>query len=108
MGRGGFSKLEEWIFGHQYTAVKNPDQTKFQYRDQFGEVLIWWLLGLHLLDIWAEFIIKITHFEDYCSTAEKEIPDTPGFLTTEEEIYPNLFCTKSASAPISRKNLESI
>ena len=54
------------------TAVKNPQETKFQYRDQLWGGADMVALGVasfgHLGGIHYQ---NITHFEDYCSTAEK-------------------------------------
>ena len=87
----GFSKLEKngYSVTSTCTAVKNPDQTKFQYRDQLWGGADMVALGVasfgHLGGIHYQ---NITHFEDYCSTAEQgESLIRRALLTTEEERF---------------------
>ena len=71
------------------TAVKNPQETKFQYRDQLWGGADMVALGVasfgHLGGIHYQ---NVTHFEDYCSTAEKgDSLIRRALLTTEEERF---------------------
>ncbi len=71
------------------TAVKNPQETKFQYRDQLWRGADMVALGVasfgHLGGIHYQ---NITHFEDYCSTAEKgDSLIRRALFTTEEERF---------------------
>jgi oxygen-independent coproporphyrinogen-3 oxidase len=68
------------------TAVKNPNQTKFQYRDQLWGGADMVALGVasfgHLGGIHYQ---NITHFEDYCTTATKGNSLIRRALFTSEE-----------------------
>jgi len=71
------------------TAVKNPQETKFQYRDQLWGGADMVALGVasfgHLGGIHYQ---NITHFEDYCTTATKgNSLIRRALLTTEEERF---------------------
>lgn len=86
-----FSKLEEngYSVTSTCTAVKNPDQTKFQYRDQLWGGADMVALGVasfgHLGGIHYQ---NITQFEEYCKSMEQEKPIVRrALLTTEEERF---------------------
>jgi oxygen-independent coproporphyrinogen-3 oxidase len=71
------------------TAVKNPQETKFQYRDQLWGGADMVALGVasfgHLGGIHYQ---NVTHFEDYCSTSERgDSLIRRALLTTEEEMF---------------------
>jgi oxygen-independent coproporphyrinogen-3 oxidase len=86
-----FSQLEAngYSVTSTCTAVKNPQETKFQYRDQLWGGADMVAIGVasfgHLGGIHYQ---NITHFEDYCSTAEKgESLIRRALLTTEDERF---------------------
>ena len=95
------------------TAVKNPQETKFQYRDQLWGGADMVALGVasfgHLGGIHYQ---NVTHFEDYCSTSERgDSLIRRALLTTEEERFIREFILQwklGSVDPITWKNLASI
>jgi len=86
-----FARLEEagYSVTSTCTAVKNPEKTKFLYRDQLWGGADMVALGVasfgHLGGIHYQ---NLTHFEEYCSTVERgESVLRRALLTTEEERF---------------------
>lgn len=86
-----FAKLEAngYTVTSTCTAVKNPQQTRFQYRDQLWGGADMVALGVasfgHLGGVHYQ---NVTHFEDYCTSMEEEKPVIRrALLTTEDERF---------------------
>lgn len=86
-----FAKLEAngYTVTSTCTAVKNPQQTRFQYRDQLWGGADMVALGVasfgHLGGVHYQ---NVTHFEDYCTSMEQEKPVIRrALLTTEDERF---------------------
>jgi len=86
-----FARLEEagYSVSSTCTAVKNPQKTRFLYRDQLWGGADMVALGVasfgHLGGIHYQ---NLTHFEEYCSTVERrESVLRRALLTTEEERF---------------------
>ena len=86
-----FARLEEagYSVTSTCTAVKNPEKTKFLYRDQLWGGADMVALGVasfgHLGGIHYQ---NLTHFEEYCSTVERgDSVLRRALLTTEEERF---------------------
>ena len=86
-----FSRLESagYSVTSTCTAVKNPQRTKFLYRDQLWGGADMVALGVasfgHLGGIHYQ---NLTHFEDYCSTIERgDSVLRRALLTTEDERF---------------------
>ena len=86
-----YARLEQsgYTITSTCTAVKNPEQTKFLYRDHLWGGADMVALGVasfgHLGGIHYQ---NITHFEDYCSTLEGESKVVRrALLTTDEERF---------------------
>ena len=86
-----FAKLEAngYTVTSTCTAVKNPQQTRFQYRDQLWGGADMVALGVasfgHLGGVHYQ---NVTHFEDYCTSMEEKKPVIRrALLTTEDERF---------------------
>lgn len=83
-----FAKLEAngYTVTSTCTAVKNPQQTRFQYRDQLWGGADMVALGVasfgHLGGVHYQ---NVTHFEDYCTSMEEEKPVIRRALLTTED-----------------------
>ena len=105
-----FSRLEQagYTVTSTCTAVKNPDTTKFVYRDRLWSGADMIALGVasfgHLGGIHYQ---NLTHFDQYCDAMESSSPVIRrALLTTEEERFIREFILQWKLGKVNRSYFE--
>ena len=105
-----FSRLEQagYTVTGTCTAVKNPDTTKFVYRDRLWSGADMIALGVasfgHLGGIHYQ---NLTHFDQYCDAMESSSPVIRrALLTTEEERFIREFILQWKLGKVNRSYFE--
>ena len=105
-----FSRLEEagYSITSTCTAVKNPESTKFVYRDRLWSGADMIALGVasfgHLGGIHYQ---NLTHFDQYCEAMENSTPVIRrALMTTEEERFIREFILQWKLGKVNRKYFE--